>query len=260
MNSIPSYLTIHYDDMGNTLQLGYDLTVWNKFGEKIPISTDISASTNSHMLFCGMSGAGKSFAEQIIFAKLVLSEPNGIYYFADYKADDSFAYLRQCPRYFSYHRTIEALDAVHERLNARLSGEDDSRTPVTLIWDEYMANILALTNEDKKLAAVVMNKVSEILLMGRSMSIRLVTSCQRADSIAYPAGSRLNYGIVMILGAAVRSIYEMLMPDHIEQVKGLAFGRGEGTVLLQGSELRFVKIGMVQDVEKMRSICIKALS
>ena len=86
-----------------------------------------------------------------------------------------------------------------------LSGEDETRHPITLVWDEYMANILALQGADKdlkpaeRLAPATMNKVSEILLMGRSMGVRLVCSLQRPDAVAFSAGSRLNYGIVVIL-------------------------------------------------------------
>jgi DNA helicase HerA-like ATPase len=243
----------------NTLTLGCDLDLWDSRGAKIPITVDLSPSTNSHILICGLSGGGKSFAEQSIAAKLVLASPDNELYFADYKGDDSFHYLRDCPRYYAYKNTLSALDTVHARLNARLSGEDESRHTVTLIWDEYMANILALTNEDKKLATAEMNKVSEILLMGRSMSVRLIMSMQRPDMIAFPAGSRLNYGVVIILGAA-RSIYEMLMPDHMELVKGRQFERGEGVCLLQGSELRFIKVPTVQNVARMQQILVDALT
>ena len=148
---------------------------------------------------------------------------------------------------------------VHGRLLARQSGEDTSRNPITLVWDEYMAQMLALISEDKKAAAVVMGKVSEILMLGRSLSVRLVISCQRPDALAFPAGSRLNYGVVAVLGAAVRSIYEMLLPDHLEQVKGRQFGRGEGVALLQGSELDYIKVPMVRDAPRMEDICIRAL-
>lgn len=249
----------HMDDE-STLTLGFDLDAWNGYGAKIPVTVDISSSTNSHMLLCGMSGSGKSYAEQGYIAKLMLAQPHGEYHFLDYKGDDSFCYLHGCPRYRSFKNTLQALDVVYDRLNARLSGEEENRQPITIFWDEYMANVLSLMNEDKKAAAVVMNKVSEILLMGRSMSVRLITSMQRPDAIAFPAGSRLNYGIVIILGAAVRSIYEMLMPDFIDQVKGRQFNRGEGVALLQGSLLHYLKIPIVRDTERMKKLCIQALS
>ena len=244
------------------LALGYDLDAWVNFQEKEPITIDISPSENSHILLCGMSGSGKSYQEHQLFYRLIKAEQDrgGEYYFADYKGDDSFSYLRSCPRYYTYKDTLTALDIVHSRMIARQSGEDATRNPVTLVWDEYMAQALNLTSEDKKAAAVMMNKVSEILLLGRSLSVRLIVSCQRADAIAFPAGSRLNYGVVCVVGAAVRSIYEMLLPDHMEQVKGRQFGRGEGVVLLQGSTLRYIKVPTVRDENRMRQTCLEALS
>ena len=246
-------------ESSNTLTLGYDLEYWKNFGIKKEINVDISPRTNSHILLSGMSGSGKSFAEFGLLTKLILADPSGEYYFADYKADDMFECLRGTPRYRSLKQTTELLEIVHNRLNDRMSGKDKTRHPITFIWDEYMANILALMNEDKTRAKKVMNDVSEILLMGRSKSIRLVCSCQRPDAVAFPVGSRLNYGIVIILGVG-KSIYEMLMPDHLEQIKKKEFNRGEGAVLLQSADLHFIKIGQVNDMERIKEICIEALS
>lgn len=247
----------------NPLQitLGFDSDKWNGYGLKDSVSINLSPKANSHILLCGMSGSGKSYMEHQLLARLILAERDrgGEYYFADYKGDDTFSYLQDCPRYFSYKDTLQALDIIHSRLIARQSGKDTTRNPVTLIWDEYMAQALNLISEDKKAAAVVMGKVSEILLLGRSLSVRLIVACQRPDALAFPAGSRLNYGVVIVLGAAVRSIYEMLLPDHMEQVKGRKFDRGEGVVLLQGSELRFIKVPMIRDEKRMRQICMEGL-
>ena len=239
--------------------LGYDLDIWNAYGIAAPIVIDLSPSTNSHILLCGMSGSGKSYLEQEIFAKLSLNEPNGEIFFADYKGDDSFSFLRNCSRYYLYKASLDALNTVHSRLLARQSGEDMSRTPVTLIWDEYMAAILNLLAEDKKKAAAAMGKVSEILLLGRSLSVRFICVCQRPDALAFPVGSRLNYGVIVVLGAAVKSIYEMLLPDFRDEVKGRTFGRGEGVVLLQGAELHFIKVPTIRDTEQMKQLCISAL-
>lgn len=247
------------DNPASRLTLGYELDAWKMYREKVPITIDLSPKTNSHILLCGMSGSGKSYLENKLLMSLALAEPDGEIYFADYKQDDSFAYLRGCPRYYAYKDTLKALEIVHGRLLARQSGSDTSRNPVTLIWDEYMAQALNLISVDKKTAAVVMGKVSEILLLGRSLSVRITISCQRPDAIAFPAGSRLNLGIIGILGGAVRSIYEMLMPDFMEEVKGRQLGRGEGAVLLQNSELHFIKVGAVSDTHRMEEICIKAL-
>ena len=136
-----------------------------------------------------------------------------------------------------------------------------SRVPITLIWDEYMANILALQGMDKKRADAVMKRVSEILMLGRSLAVRLVISCQRPDAVAFPTGSRLNYGIIIIVGAPVRSIYEMLIPkEYIDYIGERQFGVGEGVVLLQGAEMHFIKVPLVRNEERMHQICIDALT
>ena len=256
---VKNFLTMNFDNPSPQLNLGYDLNCWKMHREKEPVTIDLSPKTNSHILLCGMSGSGKSYLENQIMEKLAFTEPHGEIHFADYKQDDGFAYLRGCPRYYAYKNTLAALKVVYNRLLSRQSGEDTSRNPVTLVWDEYMAQMLALMSEDKKSAATVMGNVSEILMLGRSLSVRLVVSCQRPDALAFPAGSRLNYGAVVVLGAAVRSIYEMLLPDFMDEVKGRQFGRGEGVALFQGSELHYIKVGMTKNVQRMEQINIKAL-
>lgn len=248
--------------MSSDLVLGYDFDKWYGYGEKLSIATDLSTKTNSHIILCGMSGSGKSYAVVGLTAKVNCVEAlEGKVYFADFKQDDQFAFLRKCPRYYPYNRSIEALEIVYEILHKRQSGEDKSRCPITLIWDEYMANILAIQNTEKKKADEIMRKVSEILMLGRSLAVRLVISCQRPDASAFLSGSRLNYGIIMILGAPIRSIYEMLIPkEYIDAIGERKFGIGEGVVLLQGSQLRFIKIPMVRDMDKMKQVCIDALT
>lgn len=245
----------------NYLTLGYDLEMWQDYGIMEPITIEISPQINSHLLLAGISGSGKSFCENILFAKLAIANPKGEFYFGDYKQDDSFTCLRGCPRYFPYKRTLEALNIVYQKMQSRQAGIDSSRHPITFIIDEYVALILALQNEDKKQATLVMNRVSEILMLGRSLNVRLWTSSQRPDAAAFPSGSRLNYGIIMILGAPMRSIYEMLLPsDYIEGIEKREFGVGEGVLLLQGSKLRYIKVPAVRDMNRVQEVCAKALS
>lgn len=247
--------------MNCNLTLGMDYDMWIDWGIKKPITVDISPATNSHILVCGMSGAGKSYYENNIFTKLALINSKSEIYFADYKNEDHFSYLRGCPRYYPYKKSLEALDIVYDKLHKRQTNEDSERHPIIFIWDEYMANMLALQNEDKKAAILAMNKISEILMLGRSLSIRFFTSCQRPDASAFPSGSRLNYGIIVILGAPIRSIYDMLIPsEYIDEIGDRKFKTGEGVVLLQGSTLRFIKVPIIRNVDSLQEICIKALS
>lgn len=245
------------------LLIGYDYDAWYGYSEKIPITVDASTKNNTHTLICGMSGSGKSYFTNQYLARICLhGGEDSVVYMADFKQDDScFAHLRDCPRYYPYDKTIEALDAVYEIMHKRQCGEDISRNFVTLVWDEYMANILALLGSEKKKAEEVMHKVSEILMLGRSLAIRLVIACQRPDASAFPTGSRLNFGVIIIVGATLDSIYSMLMPKElIDKVGDREFHTGEGIMLWQGSELRFIKVPVIRNEEKMKAICIDALT
>lgn len=248
--------------MNSNILLGYDYDKWYGYATKEPILTDISVNINSHTLICGMSGSGKSYLTNQYLARLCMQGgKNSKVYFADFKQDDTFSYLRNCNRYYPYDKTIEALNIVYEILHNRQSGQDTSRSPVTLIWDEYVANILSLISEDKKQAQEVMRKVSEILMLGRSLAVRLVVSCQRPDAVVFPTGSRLNYGIIIIVGAPIKSIYEMLIPkEYIERIEDRQFKIGEGVALLQGSELYFIKVPVIRDEDKLQRICVEALN
>ena len=246
----------------DNILVGYDYDAWYGYADRVPISVDVSTKNNSQTLICGISGSGKTYLTNQYFARICLhgGEDSKVF-FADFKQDDSFTHLRNCPRYYPYDRTIEALDIVYDIMHKRQSGEDTSRHFVTLVWDEYMANILTLLGTDKKKAEAVMRKVGEILMLGRSLATRIIIVCQRPDATAFPTGSRLNFGVIIIVGATLESIYSMLMPKElIEKVGNREFHTGEGVMLWQGAELHFIKVPVVRDEEKMKAICIEALT
>lgn len=77
----------------------------------------------------------------------------------------------------------------------------------------------------------------------------------------FPRGSKLNFGVIIIVGALIESIYTMLMPKElIREVGNREFRTGEGVMLWQGSELHFIKIPVIRNEEKMKAICIEALT
>lgn len=244
------------------LMIGFDYDAWYGYSEKVPVCVDASTKNNTQTLICGMSGSGKSYLTNQYFARICLhGGADSVVYFADFKQDDSFIHLRNCPRYYPYDRTIEALETVYDILHKRQSGEDTSRHFLTLIWDEYMANIISLLGTDKKKAEAIMHKISEILMLGRSLAVRLVIACQRPDASAFPTGSRLNFGVIIIVGASIESIYSMLMSKElIEQIGSREFHTGEGVMLWQGSELYFIKVPVIRNEDKMKQICIDALT
>lgn len=102
----------------SNLLLGYNYDEWYGYGLKEPICADISPNINSQTIICGMSGSDKSYCTNILFARLFLVEQQEkeIAYFADFKQDDQFSYLRECPRYYPYDKSLEALDIVYSHI------------------------------------------------------------------------------------------------------------------------------------------------
>lgn len=214
------------------------------------------------MLLCGMSGAGKSYCLLRVLALIIKTFPSCEIIFGDYKQEEAFSFLRDSnsPRYYGFHAVTDAINLVYDRLQARITNTDTTHNPVILVIDEYVAYMSSLQNTDKKLASVMMSKIAEILLMGRSMDIRIITTCQRPDAVIFPLGSRSNYGIIICLGAPLKSTYEMLLPspEYFDEIGDRKFSQGEGIMLVQNSELRFIKIPQI-DMDKVKELCIKGL-
>ena len=53
----------------------------------------------------------------------------------------------------------------------------------------------------------------------------------------------------------------MLIPkEYVERIGERQFKTGEGVVLLQGSQMHFIKVPVIRNIEKMQNICIEALN
>lgn len=103
------------------LLVGYDYDAWYGYSEKVPICIDASTKNNSQTLICGMSGSGKSYLTNQYLTRICLhGGADSKVYFADFKQDDSFSHLRKCHRYFSYDKTLDALDEVYEIMHKEL--------------------------------------------------------------------------------------------------------------------------------------------
>ena len=240
------------------ITLGYCLDEWTLYSIKTSINMDISPENNSHLLIVGGSGSGKTYALQEIFARLALAEPKGIFYFCDYKGDKSFKYLRKTARYYSYKQTLEVLKQVHELANKRFSGEDTSTKQITLIIDEYLSFVSSFSVKKEK--EEVLKIIAELLQMGRSMGVRLIICTQTAYASAFPEGVRVNFDYIMVLGSFHKATYDMLFGEYDSRIRSKKFYQGEGTVLVNGNELKFIKVPKVSDLKKLQDICKRALA
>lgn len=210
-----------------------------------------------------MSGSGKSTFLIRTLALIIRTIPTCEIHFGDYKQEEIFSFLRrENLRYYGYHAVTDAINLVYDKLQARITHTDTTKNPVILVIDEYVSYMASLQTADKKLASAMMYKTAEILLMGRALNIRIICTCQRPDAVVFPLGSRLNYGFIICLGASSKSTYEMFLPDaeYFDEIGDRKFSKGEGIMLIQNSELRFIKIPKPDNMDKIKELCIKGLS
>lgn len=161
------------------LVLGFSYDDWYQLGEKKAVTIKISPEVNSSILISGMSGCGKSYTTQYLLSKIYELDNELECYLADYKFEPAFKYLENCPRYYPYKKTLEALDIVYKKMEQRQAGLDHTRNAVLLVWDEYVPNMLALQNDNRNLSKEIMHMVSSILMLGRSLNVRLLIASQR---------------------------------------------------------------------------------
>lgn len=244
------------------ITIGYSYDSWIELGEKVPIEVCMDTSENTHVLLTGMSGSGKSYGILQLTCRIARNFPEGRILFSDYKGDDMFGFLKGCKGYYYFDKTIDALEETYSVFRDRMSGTDKSREQVTLIWDEFVANMLSLQTKDSKYAKKVMNMISEILMAGRSMATRLICVCQRPEASCFPSGGRINFGYVVILGAPIKSILEMLLPgkEYIDAIGDRHFKQGEGILISQQTDQYFIKMPRITDMETLQKICREGLN
>lgn len=245
--------------MNSKVLVGYDLDEWNIAHEKEKVMADFSLGTNRHTIIAGESGGGKSYMAIELMARICsMNIPPERVILCDYKREDSFAPFRGTKNYFDYDKSIDGLEMFYDILMKRLNGQDTSRAPVYLFFDEYLACLLSLKMNDKKKYEKVMLMVTNILAIARSMNCNICIITQTALASIFPEGSRLNFANIIICGKA-SSLYEVLLPKEcILSIGNRKFNTGEGVALIK-NQLHFIKIPTIRDEKKMQDIIIKYL-
>lgn len=84
------------DDSFDKLIFGYDLDTWQGYGKKKPLEMNLSGTVAASTLVVGMAGSGKSESIKCLLARLGIQK-DCVIYFGDFKQDDTFSFLRDCP-------------------------------------------------------------------------------------------------------------------------------------------------------------------
>ena len=237
---------------------GYDNTIYQQTGLKIPIVHDISS--HCHLLITGGSGSGKSYALLYLLGMLLKDSPNTIIYFCDFKNSYDFSFLENYRYYYAGNDCYDGIMSFYQAFsNARINR--DNKTRHILICDEYPSFINYLQMQDKanktKFTNDILAAISEILMLGRGIQFSCWIITQRADSTLFNNGSRDNFMIIIGLGRMSREQKGMVfsgedIPDNIYQ-------QGEGLILTDGSPLREIKYPYISDVTNWKNHILQIL-
>ena len=226
---------------------GYDNTIYQQTGLKIPITHDIA--THCHLLITGGSGSGKSYALLYLLGMLLKDSPDTVIYFCDFKNSEDFSFLENYKYYYSGNDCYKGIMQYYQAFSNARTNRDTKKRHI-LIADEYPSLINFLQMQDKanktKLANDILAAISEILMLGRGIKFSCWIITQRPDSTLFNSGSRDNFMIIIGLGRMSREQKGMVFSG--EDIPDRIYRQGEGLILADGSPLREIKYPYITDI------------
>lgn len=211
-----------------------------------------------HLLLCGVTGNGKSTAEKLLLARIGLHFSEAKIWFADFKGDDAFRFLRKSPRYFAYWDCTTGLNEFYNAFVERQSGRDSSRSFIALFWDEWSAYVSAI---DKKAAEEIKRKLTVLAMMGRGFNAHLSLCMQRPDAIHLANGMRDQLGTVLALGELSTEGMHMAFPGiSKEEFPPISSCIGSGRLAVNGLPPVAVRVPTARNMRKVEWYCKQAVS
>lgn len=224
------------------LYLGILYQDWYQKNIKVPITIDLT--THPHLLLCGSSGSGKSYALRYYIAQLYLKQQYYELWVADYKNSNDFHSLASKPNihYASGNDVYDLILEYYKKFNATRCGKIRPDRNQILIIDEYPGLILALTSLDKKKAEHIKQVITSLLMLGRDireMQFPIFITCQRPDASLFNGaigGGRENFMTVVALGNLSSQAKSMLSATPMN-LPNTIYHQGEGVCLIDGRSM-----------------------
>ncbi|MGM0338548.1 FtsK/SpoIIIE family cell division protein [Enterococcus sp. AZ007] len=171
-----------------------------------------------HMLIAGGTGGGKSYFIFTLIETLLRTDAQ--LYILDPKNSDLADLAVVLPNvYYRKEDMVQALDQFYEKMMERTeimkqmenykTGENYAYLglqPHFLIFDEYVA-FMDMIGRD---SAAVMNKIKQIVMLGRQMGFFIILSCQRPDAKYLGDGIRDQFMFRVALGRMSELGYGMM--------------------------------------------------
>ena len=228
------------------LQLGYNILT-----EK-PILADLSSVGQACIV--GGTGSGKSVATMYILYNL-LKNYNVKLTICDFKKSGDYEGLTN--NFAEFSDVTEYIEAYYEEYQN--TPENNSQIKLLLI-DEYAGYMIWATQNDKKKAEEIKQKISEILMLGRSRHCFVWCIQQRITASLFPPGIGAidNFQICIGLGRlSVESRKSLFAGEHLDKT---AFEEryhpktGQGLVLIDGQELQPIQIPYIADKARLKQL------
>ncbi|MEK4206512.1 MULTISPECIES: FtsK/SpoIIIE domain-containing protein [Paenibacillus] len=199
-----------------------------------------------HIIVCGATGSGKTYFTKLLLGKIVLYEPNAQLFVCDFKGDRDFEFLSGYSRFSRFMDCRDSLQLFYDRLCLRQSGEDKSRNMIVLFFDEWASYCNSL---DKKTIEGEKQKLSNLLMLGRSFRVHVIVSQQRADA-QYFGTARDNFNLTIGLGNLSEESKNMLFHEFKEQMKPDR-RQGTGYMLLNGGQIAPIIVPAIANMDKL---------
>ena len=190
-----------------------------------------------HMLIAGGTGGGKTYFILTIIEALLRC--NAVMYVLDPKNADLADLSVVMPEvYYKKEDITSCIDRFYDGMMARSEAMklmDNYKTgenyaylglsPHFLIFDEYVAFMEMLTTKEN---AAVLNKLKQIVMLGRQAGYFLILACQRPDAKYLGDGIRDQFNFRVALGRMSELGYSMMFGEvdkdfFLKQIKGRGY-------------------------------------
>lgn len=236
------------------IRLGYNIIT------EAPIEIDI---WKLGQLCCvGGTGSGKTMSILYsLYSILKTAQTEGFrisLYIGDFKSSADFKGITE--NYSEYSAITSMIDEYYSIFE---NTPEDTLEIKILIIDEYAGYITWLTQNDKKKSDEIKNKISSVLMMGRSRHTYIWAIQQRISASLFPSASGALDNFQICLGMSrlsVESRKSLFAGEHLEDMDFEANYHpktGQGLILIDGQELQPIQIPYIKDKEKLKVLLRK---
>lgn len=236
------------------IRLGY-----NTITER-PIEMDIFAT--GQICCVGGTGSGKSVSVMYLLYNTYKSAEKEKYeielFICDFKKSGDFKGITD--NYAEFDKITALIERYYKEFE---NTAENSPTIKILLIDEYAGYIVWLTQNDNRRAKEVKEKISNILMLGRSRHCYVWCVQQRISASLFPAGIGAidNFQICLGMGRlSVESRKSLFAGEHLadrDYEEQYHPKTGQGLVLIDGQDIQPIQIPYIKDKEKLKMLLRK---